>query len=151
MQGTRKNPDDISVRLDDGGEGASQSSARTGTPEPQSLDNGPSILLLSDDVPIRDLLLEISIEYGFGIYCANDCSDALRMLQLEPPGMVVTDLDGAQGRLFLRMLRGRDPTGSIPIVVLTANNDPMVAVSADAPVFFKPDVSGLERAVQDSI
>jgi len=140
-----ENPEDPDLHLR--GQDKTANEGRANTPLPAG--NGPAILVVSQDLVVRDLLLEIAIEHGFGVYCASGCEDATRVLQLEPPGMVVADLDTHEGRSFLRSLRASEPGKAIPLVALTGTNNPMVAVSVDAPVFFKPEVTGLERALVD--
>jgi hypothetical protein len=48
---------------------------------------------------------------------------------------------------LLRALRAEERWRGIPLFALTANNNPMATVTIDAPVFFKPDLNGLEDEV----
>lgn len=106
-----------------------------------------AILALTRDATARDLLMEIAIERGYGLCCAVDGSEAIRVLGMEPPALVVVDIDTPDGRALLRALRAEERWRGIPLFALTATNNPMVTVTIDAPVFFKPDLGGLEDAV----
>jgi CheY-like chemotaxis protein len=91
--------------------------------------------------------MEIAIERGYGLCCAVDGSEAIRVLETEPPALVVVDIDTPDGRALLRALRAEERWRNIPLFALTATNNPMVTVTIDAPVFFKPELGGLEDAV----
>ncbi|MEO8213201.1 MAG: hypothetical protein ABI560_08410 [Myxococcales bacterium] len=106
-----------------------------------------AILALTRDAAARDLLMEIAVERGYGLCCAVDGAEAIRVLGTEPPALLVVDIDTPDGRALLRALRAEERWRGIPLFALTATNNPMVTVTIDAPVFFKPDLGGLEDAV----
>jgi CheY-like chemotaxis protein len=106
-----------------------------------------AILALTRDATARDLLMEIASERGYGLYCATDGGEAIQLLGTEPPALVVLDIDTPDGRAVLRALRAEERWRGIPLFALTATNNPMATVTIDAPVFFKPDLGGLEEAV----
>lgn len=109
-----------------------------------------AILGLSKDAVARDLLTEIAIEHGLGFYCATDSDDFFRTLSREMPGVFVIDADLKEARDAVRTLRRELTPGQLrqaPVIGLTSSNDRMIAVALDAPVFFKPDLDGLEAAV----
>jgi CheY-like chemotaxis protein len=106
-----------------------------------------AILALTRDAAARDLLMEIAIDRGYGLCCASDGAEAIQILEREPPALVVLDIDTPDGRALLRELRAEERWRGIPLFALTATNNPMVTVTIDAPVFFKPDLGGLEEAV----
>jgi len=107
-----------------------------------------ALLAITDDVELRDLLMELAIEEGYGIRCVTTEAEAAAALHTEPPGLVVADLDMATraGGKFLRTLR-RSPHRDIACFAVTATNDTMIAVSVDAPVFFKPALEGIAEAL----
>ncbi len=105
------------------------------------------ILALTRDAIARDLLMEVAVQRGYGLCCAADGVEAIRVLGTEPPSLVVVDIDAPDGRALLKVLRANEAWRGIPLFALTANNNPMVTVTIDAPVFFKPDLGGLEEAV----
>lgn len=105
------------------------------------------ILALTRDAAARDLLMEIALERGYGLCCAVDGAEAIRILGTEPPALMVVDIDTPDGRALIRALRANERSRGIPLLALTATNNPMVTVSVDAPVFFKPDLDGLLEAI----
>jgi CheY-like chemotaxis protein len=107
-----------------------------------------AILAITDDLEVRDLLLELAIAEGFGVRCAATEAEAAELLDLERPGLVLVDLDmpSRTGTKFLRALR-QGPLSGIPCVAITASNDPMLAVSVDASIFYKPDLDGIDTAI----
>jgi CheY-like chemotaxis protein len=106
-----------------------------------------AILALTRDAAARDLLMEIAIHRGYGLCCAVDGAEAVQLLGREPPALIILDIDTPEGRTLLRALRAEERWRGIPLFALTANNNPMVTVTIDAPVFFKPDLNGLEDEV----
>jgi len=108
-----------------------------------------SILALTDDPALKDLLLEMALAEGFGVRCAGSEAEAASLLHKERPGLLLADLDmaGRAGAKFLRTLRQSLYRG-IPCVAVTASNDPMLSVAVDAPVFFKPGLEGFDAAVE---
>ena len=107
-----------------------------------------ALLAVTDDEELRDLLLELAIEEGYGVRCVATEAEAGTVLLAERPGVVVVDLDmatGAGGK-FLRLLR-RSPHRAIPCMAVTATNDMMLSVAVDAPVFFKPTLAGFADAL----
>lgn len=105
------------------------------------------ILALTRDAAARDLLMEMALERGYGLCCAVDGAEAIRILGTEPPALMVVDIDTPDGRALIRALRANERWRGIPLLALTATNNPMVTVSVDAPVFFKPDLDGLLEAL----
>jgi CheY-like chemotaxis protein len=118
-------------------------------PTPVPIVSPASILALTDDPEARDLLFELALAEGFGVRCAETEIEAVEILRLEPPGLVLVDLDLASraGAKFMRDLR-QGPLGGIPRMAITASNDPMLAVTVDAPVFFKPGLDGIDTAIE---
>ena len=108
-----------------------------------------SILAITDDAEVRDLLLELALSEGFGVRCTPTEAEAASVLRLERPGLILVDLDmePRTGAKFLRTLR-QSPFRDIPCIAVTASNDPMLPVSIDAPVFYKPDLEGLDAALE---
>ena len=122
-------------------------SAKSGaTAEPRA---AASILAITDDPELRDTLLEMALAEGFGVRCAATEADAAALIHAERPGLVLVDLDmpARTGARFLRTLRA-SPYRDIRCLIVTASNDPMLTVSLDAPVFFKPSLEGLDAALE---
>jgi CheY-like chemotaxis protein len=108
-----------------------------------------SILALTDDPEVRDLLMEMALAEGFGVRCAASEAEAANVIHAERPGLVLVDLDlrDRTGAKFLRSLRA-SPYRDIRCLAVTASNDPMLSISVDAPVFFKPELEGLDAEIE---
>ena len=80
----------------------------------------PRILVVDDDVRLRDLLSRYLTEQGFHVTTLPDARELDRKLQRDPPHLVVLDLmlPGEDGLAVCRRLRGGGET--VPIIMLTA-------------------------------
>src|SRR5499426_3244954 len=81
------------------------------------------ILVVDDDVRLRDLLSRYLTEQGFHVATLPDASMLDRRLQRDPPHLVVLDwmLPGEDGLAVCRRLRGAGET--VPIIMLTAKGE----------------------------
>ena len=83
----------------------------------------PRILVVDDDVRLRDLLTRYLGEQGFEVRALPDARDLDKRLQRDPPHLVVLDLmlPGEDGLTVCRRLRGAGET--VPIIMLTAKGE----------------------------
>jgi two-component system, OmpR family, phosphate regulon response regulator OmpR len=83
----------------------------------------PKILVVDDDVRLRDLLTRYLGEQGFQVTALADARDIDKKLQRDPPHLVVLDLmlPGEDGLSVCRRLRGAGE--SVPIIMLTAKGE----------------------------
>jgi two-component system, OmpR family, phosphate regulon response regulator OmpR len=83
----------------------------------------PRILVVDDDVRLRDLLSRYLTEQGFEVSTLPDARDLDKKLQRDPPHLLVLDLmlPGEDGLSVCRRLRGAGET--VPIVMLTAKGE----------------------------
>jgi two-component system phosphate regulon response regulator OmpR len=83
----------------------------------------PKILVVDDDVRLRDLLSRYLTEQGFQVATLPDARDLDRKLQRDPPHLVVLDLmlPGEDGLSVCRRIRGAGET--VPIIMLTAKGE----------------------------
>jgi DNA-binding response OmpR family regulator len=81
------------------------------------------ILVVDDDVRLRDLLTRYLAEQGFEVRAIPDARELDRRLQRDPPHLVVLDLmlPGEDGLSICRRLRGAGET--VPIIMLTAKGE----------------------------
>src|SRR6478752_2826941 len=88
-----------------------------------SKSTAPKILLVDDDVRLRDLLSRYLAEQGFQVTAIADSSQLDRRLQRDPPHLLVLDLmlPGEDGLSVCRRLRGAGET--VPIIMLTAKGE----------------------------
>ena len=50
------------------------------------------ILVIDDDPSIREMLVEVLGDAGYGVEAASDGIEALRMIKASPPDLIVTDI-----------------------------------------------------------
>jgi two-component system phosphate regulon response regulator OmpR len=83
----------------------------------------PKILVVDDDVRLRDLLTRYLTEQGFAVTALPDARDLDRKLQRDPPHLLVLDLmlPGEDGLSICRRLRGAGE--AVPIIMLTAKGE----------------------------
>src|SRR5437762_4687793 len=83
----------------------------------------PKILVVDDDVRLRDLLTRYLTEQGFQVAALTDASQLDKKLQRDPPHLVVLDLmlPGEDGLAVCRRLRGAGE--AVPIIMLTAKGE----------------------------
>jgi len=106
-----------------------------------------TILALTGDLEAQDHLMEMAVERGYGLCCRAAGPEAMRVLAAEPPQVLVIDLEAPGARDLLRAVRAHAVWRDIPLFGLTASNNPMIAVIVDAPIFFMPELTGLEQAL----
>jgi len=83
----------------------------------------PKILVIDDDVRLRDLLSRYLGEQGFQVTALADARDIDKKLQRDPPHLLVLDLmlPREDGLSVCRRLRGAGET--VPIIMLTAKGE----------------------------
>ncbi len=83
----------------------------------------PKVLVVDDDVRLRDLLTRYLTEQGFQVAALADARDIDKKLQRDPPHLVVLDLmlPGEDGLAVCRRLRAAGET--VPIIMLTAKGE----------------------------
>ncbi|MDP1523720.1 MAG: two-component system response regulator OmpR [Methylotenera sp.] len=87
------------------------------------VDQNKKILVVDDDIRLRELLQRYLTEQGFTVKVASDAKEMDAMLANEPIDLLVLDLmlPGEDGLSICRRIRG---TGTmLPIVMLTARGD----------------------------
>jgi CheY-like chemotaxis protein len=85
---------------------------------------GTSVLVVDDDVDIRDSLMDVLADEGYEVACASDGLEAIDYLRShERPGIILLDwmMPNCNGACF-RTKQMQDPTlAAIPVVLLTAH------------------------------
>jgi two-component system phosphate regulon response regulator OmpR len=81
------------------------------------------ILVVDDDLRLRELLLRYLTEQGFAVEAAHDAPAMDRMLAIKPYELIVLDLmlPGEDGLSICRRLRAAK--NDVPIIMLTAKGD----------------------------
>jgi DNA-binding response OmpR family regulator len=80
------------------------------------------IVVVDDDPTVADVVGRYLVRDGHSVQCVHDGYEALRLIEEQPPDLVVLDLmlPGIDGLEVCRRLRARWP---IPVVMLTALGD----------------------------
>jgi DNA-binding response OmpR family regulator len=81
------------------------------------------ILVVDDDVVVRNLLREVLTAHGYGVCMAQSGVEALELVMRQRPDLVLLDIamPGMDGIETLRRIRDCCP--QVPIVMLTAYGD----------------------------
>ncbi len=84
--------------------------------------SGEHVLFVDDEQSIRKLLATYFERRGYRVEAVADGVEALRAIQEDPPGLVVTDanMPGLNGFELTRRLRANRRTSNIPIIMLSA-------------------------------
>jgi CheY-like chemotaxis protein len=90
-------------------------------------------------------------ERGYRAICVANGREALSVLEGEQPALMLVDLfmpimNGAE---FLKVVKKSPKLSTIPRVIMTGANDPMIGVREDVTVLYKPvDFDALTRLLQ---
>lgn len=84
-----------------------------------------SVLVVEDEPDVRELLKFTLGRVGLDVQLAADAEEALRMLAIRLPDLVVIDwmLPGLSGVDLARHLRRDEATAKLPLIMLTARSD----------------------------
>jgi CheY-like chemotaxis protein len=86
-------------------------------------DTGETILVVDDELLVRDLLVQFLSLRGYRALGVKDGSEALSMVEQAPPDLILLDLlmPGMDGVEVLRQLRQREYTGGV--IIITGSHD----------------------------
>ncbi len=93
----------------------------------EGIDTGESKILIVDDVETNRIILEeIMKDIGIRPVLAESGEMALEMIKKSPPSLVLTDISmpGMNGYELCRILKGSEETKNIPVVFISAFDDP---------------------------
>jgi CheY-like chemotaxis protein len=85
-----------------------------------------SILVVEDDVFIRDLVSAHLIKENFNVQTANSGEKALMSIKEHVPDLMILDLDivGVQGLGVLSTVRSDEQWKDLPVIVFSNNDNP---------------------------
>lgn len=91
-----------------------------------------SILVVEDEVPVRDLLASNLQHAGYKVLCAGDVPEAEAVVRKTRPDLVLLDwaLPGVPGLTYARQLRRDQRTRDISIVLISERNEEQDKVAA---------------------
>ena len=88
-----------------------------------------NVLSIDDDVAMTELTAMLLRTHGFHVLTANNGRDALQIIHEQHPQAVILDLmmPDMDGRIVCRAIRD---FSNVPIIILSALNDPEIVASA---------------------
>jgi DNA-binding response OmpR family regulator len=101
---------------------------------------GQNILVIEDDVATARLMKLQLGRQGFSVQIASNGFQGLKMVQTEPPDLILLDLmlPGMDGYEILNRLRAESPTANTPVVIVSAKSrtaDKQVAAKIGATAY----------------
>jgi CheY-like chemotaxis protein len=96
---------------------------------------GARLLVVDDDLLLRRLAVRVLAKYGHTVSEAENGREALRLIDRQPPDLVVLDLEMPEmpGLEVLRALRSKAATAHLPVLILTASsNEAVTSASFEA-------------------
>ncbi|MCH9686506.1 MAG: response regulator [Deltaproteobacteria bacterium] len=89
------------------------------------------ILVIEDDPSVRKLLEKSLRAKGYEVDTCDDGLAGLTRLEGTRPDLIIVDImmPRLDGMTFVRAIKGNDATKPIPVIFLTANNDPKTMIA----------------------
>ena len=98
----------------------------------------PLILVVEDDQEVCDMIQTLLESQGFRVATTGEASRALKMIQQEPPAILILDwyLPKLSGIDFLKVLRADSQTQMLPVILISAKatlvQDAVIALESGA-------------------
>lgn len=88
------------------------------------------ILVIEDDSSVRTLLDKSLRARGYEVVTCDDGLEGLTMLELTKPDLIIVDImmPRLDGMTFVQAIKDNERTKPIPVIFLTANNDPKTMI-----------------------
>ena len=85
---------------------------------------GNAILVVEDNIPLNHTLCELLQQHGYVVQSASNGSEALELLALTTPDLIVSDLvmPEMDGHALLNRIRGNPKTRNVPVVFVTGHD-----------------------------
>jgi DNA-binding response OmpR family regulator len=89
------------------------------------------ILVIEDDASVRTLLEKSLRARGYKVVACDDGLAGLTMLETLVPDLIIVDImmPRLDGMTFVKAIKGNESTKPIPVIFLTANNDPRTMIA----------------------
>lgn len=89
-----------------------------------------TILVIEDDASVRTLLSKALLARGYEVETSEDGLAALTRLEAFQPDLIIVDImmPRLDGMTFVRAIKGHRKTQPIPVIFLTAKNDPRTMI-----------------------
>src|SRR5262245_30277534 len=100
----------------------------------------PAVLVVEDDRDVAMTINDVVEERGYRSICVGNGREALSALEAERPALMLVDMfmPVMNGAEFLKVVKQTPKLASIPRVIMTAANDPMIGIKEDVTVLYKP-------------
>lgn len=87
---------------------------------------GEHIMVIEDDPSVRTLLDKSLTARGYRVTQVHDGLEGLTRLENERPDLIIVDImmPRLDGMTFVKAIKGDQSRKSIPVIFLTAKNDP---------------------------
>jgi DNA-binding response OmpR family regulator len=92
--------------------------------------DGRKVLVLEDEPAVQLLVKKALMAYGFAVETAKDGLEGLVKLETLRPDLIISDIMMPQldGLTFVRAIKARNETKTIPVIFLTAKADPKTMI-----------------------
>ncbi|MEM6296422.1 MAG: response regulator [Myxococcota bacterium] len=89
-----------------------------------------TILVIEDDPSVRTLLSKSLRAKGYNVETSEDGLAGLTRLEALRPDLIIVDImmPRLDGMTFVRAIKGHEQTNPIPVIFLTAKNDPKTMI-----------------------
>jgi len=93
--------------------------------------SGKSILVIEDDASVRALLEKTLASKGYVVRCVADGLEGLTTLERSTPDLMIVDImmPRLDGMTFVKAIKSHASTQPIPVIFLTAKNDPKTMIA----------------------
>jgi DNA-binding response OmpR family regulator len=90
-----------------------------------------TILVIEDDPSVRTLLEKSLTAKGYRVEACEDGLAGLALLEELSPDLIIVDImmPRLDGMTFVRAIKGHTRTKPIPVIFLTAKNDPKTMIA----------------------
>jgi CheY-like chemotaxis protein len=105
----------------------------------------PVIVVVDNDEPFRDLLVDLLSDEGYRVVTAITSADALETIRQERPALVILDLRMEapdSGIQIIRAVRGNPLTATLPLLICSAD---VTGIASHAPFLQEQHVSSLNK------
>jgi len=89
-----------------------------------------SILVIEDTAAVRVLIEKSLRAKGYDVTSCGDGLEGLKALESTQPDLIIVDImmPRLDGMTFVKAIKGNEATRPIPVIFLTANNDPKTMI-----------------------
>ena len=90
-------------------------------------DDKKKALVIDDETTVLQMVSRLLESKGFIVTTAHDGLDGLRAIEVERPDLIIADIvmPTLDGLTFVKALKRRSETRSIPVIFLTGKSDPL--------------------------